>query len=413
MLNRLHVTGFKSLRDATVEFAPLTVVFGPNAAGKSNLLDAVQVLSLLGTARTVAAALEDPAVRGRPAEAFALPAGGLAAWHQLAEARLELAADLALASGDYRYRVEVGVEPAAGQLRVTDERLTSLTARGESKRLAPRIGRDGDHLRVRQRGSGGHPYQEQLGLGHTLLSDGRFAGDQYPEIVETRAELAAWRVYYLDPRTAMRQPAPPREADDIGPLGADLAPFLNRLQAAPEHGRCYQRLQELVRYLIPAVSAVQVELDQRRGVLDLTVVEGGVEYSSRVVSEGTLRVLALCALAVNPWRAQLVGYEEPENGVHPRRLEQIANLLLDVAESGTQVILTTHSPLLVRHFAEARRQDPDQIRLLAVHRDRQGTSFEPFDDRDLFLDADIDDSLSEPLAAPRLETALARGWFDA
>ena len=42
MLRSLTVRGFKSLKDVTAEFPPMAVLFGPNAAGKSNLLDAIQ-----------------------------------------------------------------------------------------------------------------------------------------------------------------------------------------------------------------------------------------------------------------------------------------------------------------------------------------------------------------------------------
>ena len=45
MLSRLVVKGFKSLADVEVFLPRLTVLFGPNAAGKSNLLEAVQAVS--------------------------------------------------------------------------------------------------------------------------------------------------------------------------------------------------------------------------------------------------------------------------------------------------------------------------------------------------------------------------------
>jgi len=60
MLRKLTVQGFKSLRDVTVEFPRMSVLFGPNAAGKSNLLDAIQALSRIGTRRTIADALSQP-----------------------------------------------------------------------------------------------------------------------------------------------------------------------------------------------------------------------------------------------------------------------------------------------------------------------------------------------------------------
>src|SRR3989338_11715686 len=77
MLKNLTVRGFKSLKDVTVEFPRMAVLFGPNAAGKSNLLDAIQALSRIGTQRTLADALSEP-IRGYPIEAFSFPSGGLA-----------------------------------------------------------------------------------------------------------------------------------------------------------------------------------------------------------------------------------------------------------------------------------------------------------------------------------------------
>ncbi len=75
MLKNLTVRGFKSLKDASVEFPRMAVLFGPNAAGKSNLLDAIQALSRIGTQRTLADAMNDP-IRGYPIEAFLFPPAG-------------------------------------------------------------------------------------------------------------------------------------------------------------------------------------------------------------------------------------------------------------------------------------------------------------------------------------------------
>ncbi len=67
MLKRVHIKGYKSLADVAVELESLTVLFGPNAAGKSNFLDALQLLSKLGTSRTIKDAFDSP-YRGKPLE---------------------------------------------------------------------------------------------------------------------------------------------------------------------------------------------------------------------------------------------------------------------------------------------------------------------------------------------------------
>ncbi|WP_139738518.1 AAA family ATPase [Actinomyces wuliandei] len=49
MLTRFEVSGLKNLPDVSVELCPFTCVAGPNSAGKSNLFDAIELLSLLST----------------------------------------------------------------------------------------------------------------------------------------------------------------------------------------------------------------------------------------------------------------------------------------------------------------------------------------------------------------------------
>lgn len=68
---------------------------------------------------------------------------------------------------------------------------------------------------------------------------------------------------------------------------------------------------------------------------------------ARILSEGTLRILGLLSLAGAKEQPSLVGFEEPENGIHPRRIGLVAELLRTRASAGeTQYIVTTHSPLL-------------------------------------------------------------------
>ena len=69
MLKRVHIKGYKSLVDVELRLEPLTVLIGANASGKSNFLDALQLLAGLATSRTVKQAF-DPPYRGKPLESF-------------------------------------------------------------------------------------------------------------------------------------------------------------------------------------------------------------------------------------------------------------------------------------------------------------------------------------------------------
>ncbi len=394
----------------TVKFPRLTVLFGPNTAGKSNLLDAVQALSRIGTSRTLSDALSEP-IRGYPVEAFAFPKGGLAELLSMKTSRFELEAFVEVGKNRYHYRVQIEIQLGSGSLMVEDEYLTTLTARGDSKGN-PSIERVGDQLRIRRKSKPANPRKEPVGLNYSILSDPRLGGAEYRAIEAVRGELSGWRVYYLDPRIAMRTPKSPTDVRDIGVLGADIAPYLYRLRAdMPKH---FEMIKRTLRSLIPSVDDLVVDLDKQRGTLDIQIQQRGTRFSSRVISEGTLRVLALCAIAVNPWSGSLLAFEEPENGVHPRRIELIAQLLTSLAtEQRRQVIVTTHSPLFCDAVLKLSRSRPADIALMNVRRGTDGTEVKAFDTSGpLFKNQEIAKALTACTEDGLFENLMLRGMLD-
>lgn len=393
-----------------MDFPLFTVLFGPNAAGKSNLLDAVQALSRIGTGRTLAEALAEP-IRGYPIEAFSFPPGGLAELLSAPKTTFTLEADLDVSKERYHYRVAVDIHPTSGSLSISDEYLAALSKKGEPKGN-PSIEVVGGELRIRRKSKPAHPREESLGRNHTLLSDPRLGGVEYRAIERVRNELSGWRTYYLDPRKAMRAAQPPADVTDIGVLGEDIAPFLFRLQA--ERPKDFEAVKRTLRSLIPGVEDLIVDLDKRRGTLDIQIRQEGTDFSSRIVSEGTLRVLALCSIAVNPWSDSLLAFEEPENGVQPRRLELIVELLSSLAlRKKRQLIVTTHSPLFCNSVFRLSREHPQEVRLLRVRRVGASTEVLPFEvTGPLFRDREIEQALTEPHEDMLFQSLLLRGLFD-
>lgn len=374
MLTRFRVQGFKSLLNVEIELAPLVVLMGPNAAGKSNLLEALLLLSRLATEQTLSAALEPP-LRGYPLEAFSLPEGGLEALLQQDHAEMTLEAVIEPSRAEHpesrtlSYRIGVRIQPKTGALDTTGVYFND--------RLVP--GR-------------------MFTYAHELL----------------HGELAAWQTYYLDPRVAMREPQPPREVTDIGSRGEWIAPFLHRLKESESHFKYFRAIGRALQKAIPTIEGLDVDLDPRRGTLDIVIQQDGTPYSSRVISEGTLRVLALCCLAANPWPGKLIAFEEPENGVHPRRIEVIADLLVSMASEGkSQVVVTTHSPTLIAAMHQKAQENPGQIKLFRCSQAGRTTQVRPFQIAGPLLnDPEIREALTGPEDAQVVEALLKRGWLD-
>jgi predicted ATPase len=429
MLERLHVLGFKSLRDATVELAPLVVLFGPNAAGKSNLLEALLLLSRLVGERTLSEAFAE-GIRGYPLEAFTFAEGGLEQLLQGPKPHLRLEVEMSMAGSPasrrrpdiLSYQVEVAIDPQSGKLSVEDERLEDLKANRKPRHRNPcleKVARDRDGimtdvLAIRRQGSPSHPFEEGLGLSHTIVSNRQFTGaERYPLFDQLHQEIGSWRILYLDPIKSMRDPQPPRDVNDIGSRGEWLVPYLHRLKH--QQPQAFVAVRRVIAMAIPAITDLQTELNEKRGELEFSVQMDGLWLPSRVVSEGTLRLLALCAMAANPFQKGLVAFEEPENGIHPRRIEVVTRLLARASRS-QQVIVTTHSPQVVVDIVRMIQEgelEASHVRLIRCATSAEGSSYQPFDPLGpLFDQADITEALSSSEEFQVLQAMTIGGWLD-
>jgi predicted ATPase len=202
----------------------------------------------------------------------------------------------------------------------------------------------------------------------------------------------------------MRAATSVKEVRHIGLMGEELAAFLNTLyNLDPQQ---FKAVEKAMHSLIPSVTGIRTEVN-KVGEVELSLMEGSVAMPARVVSEGTLRALGLLALSGVKEPPALIGFEEPENGVHPRRIRDIAKILVSRAESGdTQLIVTTHSPILPDHV-------PPQS--LFVCRKKEGaTVIEPFAAwGPLFRQGEIDKALDEGTDQLPVSQRMLRGDFDA
>jgi predicted ATPase len=359
-----------------------TVILGPNAAGKSNLFDVLKLLSRIVTSRSIQEAFADH--RGDPLEAFDCSEGGIARLLEKDIARFTVQVDVELSqkvreealeiiqryrvgakdmTGSskgksqrvterfLRYAITVSINPKTGVLAVEDEKLEALKPDKDGslrpdERRKPFIEKVDERLRLRMEGQA-RPMEYDVGLSYAIASQ-PVHPPHYPHLVAFREEVSRWQFYYFEPRL-MREENPLKEVHVLTPFGGDIAAFYWTLKRkSPEQ---FRNLEKTLQSIVPTVEGIDVEVTQE-GRLRLKVREHGVEYSAKVVSEGTLRLLAIMAILSPLNSASVVGFEEPENGVHPRRLKLIADLLQN-ASKNRQVIVNTHSPKLPDYLPDA------------------------------------------------------------
>jgi predicted ATPase len=187
-------------------------------------------------------------------------------------------------------------------------------------------------------------------------------------------------------------------------MGEELASFLNTLRAMDEPQ--FRAVEKSLHLLIPSVTGIDVGVNEL-GEVELKLLEGDMPIPARVLSEGTLRILGLLALGGVREPPALVGFEEPENGVHPRRIRLIAELLQNRAAIGdSQLIVTTHSPLFLDLL-------PDACLYVCCKRDGR-TVLEPFSAwGELARRPDIGGALDAEEESPPVSARILRGDYDA
>jgi predicted ATPase len=437
MLSRIAIKGYKSLNDVTVNLNRLNVLFGPNAAGKSNFLDALQLLSRIANVRTLKDAFEPP-YRGKPLESFAFGPEGIesvlkseSAWFSI-EADVELSPSIIrsvdaqiremrrsieiagepnghkngvsfVKERNLRYRIEVEILPKSGILRVRNEYLSALNQDGTpTSRRKPFLEKMGKKLHLRMEGQSHPKYYEEL-LDHSILSLPLYP-PHYPHLVAMSRELASWKFFYLEPRERMRAASPVKEARHIGLMGEDLASFLNTLKVLDPSQ--FRSVEKSLHMLIPSITGIDLNVNSV-GEVELRLLEGTTPVPARVLSEGTLRLLGLLALGGAKDRPALIGFEEPENGIHPRRIRLVADLLRSLSRE-SQLIVTTHSALLTDLVMPQN--------LLVCRKRNKNTEIFAFDSPEgpLWKSNNIDDALDDEEGEQMpISQRILRGDFDA
>lgn len=214
----------------------------------------------------------------------------------------------------------------------------------------------------------------ELGLALQKNAGGSWAstftrGDEaVSQAVVAEAGLSPARMLRLDP-DFLRQGAP--LVTEGTPLafqderGTGLGSLLDAVFA--RNVRDYLALEDSLKALFPSVAGFRLYTDagNRRIGIRLT---NGTDVPAEYMSEGMLYFLAFAVLPyLSPVSVILV--EEPENGLHPSRIAEVMRVLRKISET-TQVVLATHSPLVVNEL------QPEEVTLV-TRTPEEGTKFTP------------------------------------
>ena len=389
MITYIRINGFKSFHNFEMEFTPLTIIAGTNAAGKSNLFDALLLLSRMAAVDLRTAFSEQ---RGDPMELFTQIEEGVYA------EEIEFVVDMLV---NRKVKDNWGGEVELNNTRL---RYTLIINRGknslgfedlfvkkeilekirpddykwlrkfpDAKHLSKALRSGGSRepyiqtsdengtptIKIRQDSGGGGKATPANTISQTVL--GGVVNVDFPHVFAVKEEMKSWQFLQLNPED-LRQPTKqePGIKDTITPTGKNMAAVLYRMKNKDPY-TLLQITRKLNNFL-PNFINVDVQNDQANHQFIIKLKDrDGKEYSSRVLSEGTLRLLLLCILDFDEKHNGLLCFEEPENGINPYRIDTMAQLLKDLSVDFAdndlqlrQVIVNTHSPVLVSKMIQWR-----------------------------------------------------------
>lgn len=341
-----------------VPLRPLNVIIGPNGAGKSNLLESVALL------QSAPDQLLKPIREG----------GGVRDWLYKGGSGTPVAAlnvVLSNPKGPQPLRYCLEFTEVGQRFQIVDERIENEHPANKKHPQAYfyyhfNSGRPVLNVKDQKRAL----QQEDVDLEKSILAQRRDP-DQYPEVTYLGQVLSKIRLYrewsfgrYTPPRLPQKADLP---NEHLEPDGSNLGLVLNRLRRDPV---VKQRLLEALQALYDGIDDYDVQIEG--GTVQVFFHEGRVTIPATRLSDGTLRYLCLLAVLCHPNPPPLVCIEEPELGLHPDVLPTLADLLKEAA-TRTQLIVTTHSDVLV----DAMSDQPDSV--LVAEKTDMGTTLTRLD----------------------------------
>lgn len=321
MIEKVHIKNFKCFKDFQVDLGPFNVLIGPNDCGKTAFLQAIRIMYQVKP-------LSHNFIKVLQA-ALGISLGMSVIWRQNEDLEPELYA-----------KVDESIKESKLQFAFSQKK----TARQEVDREYEWV-TDIDEIMVDLRAN--------------KISEEHMSAFYQRHFRDAR--------YIQFNAQSMREPSPLSENKfELNPNGEGLARYVTHIW--DEDRDSFLQLENEFYKRFPEYKSIKFT-DKKRNhqlgkALDFVTCHDEA-LSSSEVSDGVILSLGFLALCHSPCPPQVLLIEEPENGLHPYRLNEVIGTLRYLSENkGVQIIVTTHSPYLLD------RVEPEQVRFF--QKDEEG-----------------------------------------
>jgi predicted ATPase len=375
MLTSLTLRNFKSYQEATLSLAPITFLIGANASGKSNALEAIRLLSWLAKGSR----LDDierniqsgnAIARGQAIDLFGAEKESFTLGTHIDNAP----------EGWTDFEIEIGL--LSDQLLIIGESVSKASKDQELPlyKIDSDPNSHTDEIRVmynnfnKGKNKPHIPCSNRQAIFYQLETPSRFQQSHtksqkiIPAVTKVIRETLR-NIVFLDPRPAVMRDYAYAKDDDIKEDGSNLSSVL---YAVCQQGETQKnKLLDFIRSLPEQdITDIRFSITDRNDVM-VRLIEsfGNKEHQidAPLLSDGTLRVLAIAATLLSVNSGTFVIIEEIDNGVHPSRADNLVKQIREIAlERKLRVLITSHNPALLDAVP-----DSDIGNVLCCYRDPQ------------------------------------------
>lgn len=359
MLKRVSIQNFKSLKDVTLDLQKVNLLIGPNNSGKTNFLKALEGFSIGGLMSENITALEVISFKHQRVNISYVfdylpdPDGYMARKYNIGNDKI------------YHYSQKY-------EIKNNDESIVIETIKDDWFT-------DGSGSKVEIDVLGGHRRE-------------------FFDFKQTK-------IFRPDPSKLVQQVT--FSADQIELLAdcSNLISFYFYVDA--NFKRNSKKIQDDLSKCIPEIAyftlpPIKIGNESMLGLRFFDKDENG--YWADEVSEGVLYFLSLLCIINQPNPPKFLLLEEPEKGIHPRRIHEVIQFILRlVEEKNIQVIMTTHSPVVLDMFAEMTES------VFIFDKDEEGATHVKNLQRDV-IEPDTEKSKELGMEPPRYTDALGDSW---
>ena len=305
-LSKLVLKGYKSIQKMEIDLNNLNVFIGANGAGKSNFISFFKLIN---------------AIVNQQLSVF-VPKNGFAdsLLHYGRQHTDAISAQLEFGANGYQFTLE---PTTLNRFIFTEEKLTS-EGKSEIKNLG--VGQDESNLK-------------------------KFDNNEIAKHITPI--IKSWQVYHFHDTSRTAKVKQIGSIHDYAYLRADasnLAAFLYKLKL--KHERQYKAICMTIQKVAPFFGNFVLEptLEDSSSIeLKWREQSGDFPFTAHNLSDGTLRMICLATVLLQPEPPASIILDEPELGLHPFAINILGSLIRSISKS-TQIILSTQSVSLLDQF---------------------------------------------------------------